>query len=151
MRLTGPPNQHAAMSRNSGDRVRGGAAPTGGWFVSTRSRDHRSFLTIEVALFSSLAYETFERPRGCIESLTCPGGLSMQTSEVFQNRASECERMAKSTRDASSKATWTRMAERWHHCTEVAMRASLAAAHHSNEAHHGDRHRQPAPGWSRHH
>jgi hypothetical protein len=72
----------------------------------------------------------------------------MQTSEVFLNRAIECERLAKSAREPATKATWMRMAERWHHCAEVAVRDSLAAAaaHHSS-----DRHRQPAPGWSRHH
>lgn len=73
----------------------------------------------------------------------------MQTSEVFQNRASECERMAKSTRDPGTKATWMRMAESWHRYAELAVSARLAAAHHDS-----DRRRKAAkaaPGWSRHH
>lgn len=72
----------------------------------------------------------------------------MQTCEVFQDRASECERMAKSARDAVTKATWMRMAERWHRFAELAVSASLAAHHDS------DRRRKAAkaaPGWSRHH
>jgi hypothetical protein len=62
--------------------------------------------------------------------------------EVFLSRAVECERMAESTRDRGSKATWSQMAERWHRCAEAATSASLAAAHHG-----GNRHRKPAPGW----
>jgi hypothetical protein len=72
----------------------------------------------------------------------------MQTPEVFQNRASECELMAKSTRDPSNKATWMRMAERWRRFAELAISASLSAHHES------DRRRKAAkaaPGWSRHH
>ena len=72
----------------------------------------------------------------------------MHTPDLFLIRAAECETMAKTAREPDSRAVWTRMAERWHHCAEVAVRDSLAAAaaHHSS-----DRHRQPAPGWSRHH
>jgi hypothetical protein len=70
----------------------------------------------------------------------------MHPPEEFLKRAAECERVAQSTRDPGSKAAWTRMAERWHRCAEVAMSASLAAA-----AHHGNnRHRKPAPGWAHH-
>jgi hypothetical protein len=65
--------------------------------------------------------------------------------EVFLNRAAECERIAESTRDSGSKASWRRMAERWHRCAEVATSASLAAAHHGSEP---NRHRKPAPGWA---
>ena len=69
----------------------------------------------------------------------------MQTSELFLNRASECELMAKSTRDPGNKAIWMRMAERWHRYAELEISASLAAAQHGRE-----RHRKPSPGWSRH-
>jgi hypothetical protein len=67
----------------------------------------------------------------------------MHPPEVLLKRAAECERMAESTRDPGSKAAWRRMAERWHLCAEVAMSASLAAAHHGR-----NRHRKPAPGWA---
>ena len=69
----------------------------------------------------------------------------MDTPAVFLHRAAECESMAKFTRDPGSKATWTRMAERWHRCAEVEMRASLSAVHHSSP-----RHRKPAPPWMHH-
>ena len=70
----------------------------------------------------------------------------MHPPEVFLERAAECERMAKFTRDPGSKATWTRMAERWHLCANVAA-SDLAAAHHGNET---NRQRKPAPSWARH-
>jgi hypothetical protein len=71
----------------------------------------------------------------------------MHPPEQFLKRAAECESMAKIARDHDSKATWTRMAERWHRCAEVEMRASLVAAHHGSEP---NRHRKPGPAWSRH-
>jgi hypothetical protein len=67
--------------------------------------------------------------------------------EVFLNRAAECERMAESTRDRGSRATWMQMAERWHRLAEMAMSASLAAAHHGREP---TRHRKPAHSWAHH-
>jgi hypothetical protein len=73
----------------------------------------------------------------------------MQTSEVFESRASECERTAQSARDPITKATWMRMAERWHRYAELAISASLSAALHDS-----DRRRKAAkaaPAWSRHH
>jgi hypothetical protein len=73
----------------------------------------------------------------------------MQTSEVFENRANECERTAKSARDPVTKATWMRMAERWHRYAEVAINASLSAAHH--ERNRRRKAAKAAPGWSRHH
>jgi hypothetical protein len=69
----------------------------------------------------------------------------MDTPQVFLHRAAECESMAKFTRDPGSKATWTRMAERWHRCAEVEMRATMSAAHHDS-----NRHRKPAPPWIHH-
>lgn len=69
----------------------------------------------------------------------------MHPTEEFLKRAAECERMAEFTREPGSKATWRRMAERWHRCAEVAS-ASLATAHHGS-----NRHRKPAPGWATHH
>jgi hypothetical protein len=69
----------------------------------------------------------------------------MHAPEVFLHRAAECESMAKFTRDPKSKATWTRMAERWHRCAEVETRAILAAAHRDSA-----QQRKSPPGWGRH-
>jgi hypothetical protein len=46
----------------------------------------------------------------------------MNPSEEFRRHAAECQQMAKFTRDPASKATWSRMAERWLHCAEVFQR-----------------------------
>lgn len=46
----------------------------------------------------------------------------MNPSEEFRRHAIECQQMAKFTRDPASKATWSRMAERWLHCAEVFQR-----------------------------
>jgi hypothetical protein len=51
----------------------------------------------------------------------------MNPSEEFLRHATECQQMAKFTRDAASKATWSRMAERWLRCAEVFKRESSAA------------------------
>jgi hypothetical protein len=77
-----------------------------------------------------------------------PGGLFMNPpDEVFLERAAECERVAKFTRDPASKFTWTRMAARWQRCAKVAATASSLADEHRREP---DMHRKPRPGWSRH-
>ena len=68
----------------------------------------------------------------------------MHTPDLFLARAAECETMAKISREPDNRAIWTRMAERWHRCAEVELRASLAAHHAS------DQHRKSPPGWSRH-
>jgi hypothetical protein len=69
----------------------------------------------------------------------------MQTPDLFQSRAAECEAMAKIAREADSRNTWARMAERWRRCAEVEAQASLAATQQSN-----DRHRRASAGGSRH-
>ena len=51
----------------------------------------------------------------------------MNPSEEFLRHAADCQRMAKFTRDPASKATWSRMAERWQHCAEVFDRQRAAA------------------------
>jgi hypothetical protein len=51
----------------------------------------------------------------------------MNPSEEFLKHAADCERMAKFTRDPTSKATWNRMAERWLRCAEVFKSQSAAA------------------------
>jgi hypothetical protein len=43
----------------------------------------------------------------------------MNPPEEFLRHAADCQRMAKFTRDPASKATWSRMAERWLRCAEV--------------------------------
>jgi hypothetical protein len=44
----------------------------------------------------------------------------MDTPEVFIRHAAECEYMAKRSRDRKDKMLWTRMAERWIRCAELA-------------------------------
>ncbi len=51
----------------------------------------------------------------------------MNPSEEFLRHAAECRQMAKFTRDPASKATWSRMAERWLHCAEVFRQQRSAA------------------------
>jgi hypothetical protein len=43
----------------------------------------------------------------------------MAASEKFLRFAAECEVMAKFTRNPESRATWTRLAERWIRCAEL--------------------------------
>jgi len=43
----------------------------------------------------------------------------MPASEKFLRFAAECEVMAKFTRSRESRATWTRLAERWIKCAEL--------------------------------
>jgi hypothetical protein len=50
--------------------------------------------------------------------------------------------MAKFTRDPASKATWSRMAERWLHCAEVFQ--SQQAAAHLPKRHGAQSHRRSA-------
>lgn len=63
--------------------------------------------------------------------------------EVFLERAAECERMAKFTRDPDSKFTWRRMAARWQRCAKVAASASSLADEHRRET---ITHRKPTLG-----
>jgi hypothetical protein len=62
----------------------------------------------------------------------------MNPSEEFLRHAADCQQMAKFTRDPASKATWSRMAERWLDCAERFKTESVAA--HRNPA---KRHRRP--------
>jgi hypothetical protein len=54
----------------------------------------------------------------------------MNPPDEFLKHATDCEQMAKFTRDPESKATWNRMAERWRRCAEHFTSQSLAARHH---------------------
>ncbi len=51
----------------------------------------------------------------------------MNPSEEFRKHAAECAQMAKFTRDPASRATWSRMAERWMRCAEVFQQQSAMA------------------------
>jgi hypothetical protein len=64
----------------------------------------------------------------------------MNPADEFLRHAADCERMAKFTRDPQSRATWSRMAERWVLCAERFKQQSLAA-HRSAPK----RHRRTAP------
>ena len=44
----------------------------------------------------------------------------MNEAEEFRHHANECRRMALDTRDLSSKATWSEIADRWVRCAELA-------------------------------
>ena len=70
----------------------------------------------------------------------------MQTPELFLTHARECELMAKTARDPASKETWRRMAARWQRCAQIEAKA-ISTAHRDSEL---NRHRNPAPGGSRH-
>ena len=61
----------------------------------------------------------------------------MDPSEVFMRHAAECEYMAKRSRDRADKALWSRMAERWIRCAEL-------AEHHSQPSAKVRVHRKPA-------
>ena len=50
----------------------------------------------------------------------------MNPPEEFLKHAADCEKMARSTRDPRSSATWHRMAERWRQCAEKFTRDQLA-------------------------
>jgi hypothetical protein len=54
----------------------------------------------------------------------------MSTSEKFLRFAAECEVMAKFTRSAESRATWSRLAERWIRCAEMVERNSVSSRRH---------------------
>ena len=51
----------------------------------------------------------------------------MNPSDEFLRHAADCQQMAKFTRDPASRATWSRMAERWLRCAEV-FKSQRAAA-----------------------
>ncbi|MGA7486078.1 MAG: hypothetical protein WBW74_03935 [Xanthobacteraceae bacterium] len=66
----------------------------------------------------------------------------MNPSEEFRKHAAECQQMAKFTRDPASRATWSRMAERWMRCAEVfqQQRAMVPSAKRRLGAEAGSRH-----------
>jgi hypothetical protein len=52
----------------------------------------------------------------------------MNPADEFLKRVLDCQRMAKFARDAQSRATWLRLAERWRLCAErFASNQTLAA------------------------
>ena len=64
----------------------------------------------------------------------------MNPSEEFLRHAAECQQMAKFTRDPASKATWSRMAERWLRCAEVFQRQRPPSTRHRPRAGAGAQH-----------
>jgi hypothetical protein len=54
----------------------------------------------------------------------------MNTSEKFLRFAAECEVMAKFTHSAESRATWSRLAERWIRCAEMIERHGASSHRH---------------------
>jgi hypothetical protein len=54
----------------------------------------------------------------------------MSPSEKFRKFAQECQAMAKLARSSESKASWSRLAERWIRCAELTERLALASTHH---------------------
>jgi hypothetical protein len=66
----------------------------------------------------------------------------MDASEKFLRFAAECESMAKFTRGAESRATWSRLAERWIRCAELVERQSAALQRDKMAR----RHQQPTQG-----
>src|SRR5262245_55662016 len=69
--------------------------------------------------------ELSDRSPGCVP--TPQGDGAMNPPDEFLKHAADCEQMAKFARDAESKATWKRMAERWRRCAEKFTSESLAA------------------------
>src|SRR5262249_36694083 len=88
--------------------------------------------------------ELSNRSPGCIELLE--RDRAMNPPDEFLKHAADCEQMAKFARDAESKATWNRMAERWRRCAEKFTTESLGA-HHARLA---KGRRGVAPDWAHH-
>jgi hypothetical protein len=57
----------------------------------------------------------------------------MELDQEFLRHATECEEMARFTRDLESKATWRRMADRWRRCADVVDRENAARRERANE------------------
>ncbi len=59
----------------------------------------------------------------------------------FRRHADECRRMSRATVNVDDSASWTRMAERWSRCAEVAEQEerALAGARTERERHRGPR------------
>ena len=69
----------------------------------------------------------------------------MNPQKEFLGHASECEQMARFTRDPESRITWNRMAERWRRCASKIKRDSEAAGEHAPRKKYR---RNIAPGWA---
>jgi hypothetical protein len=60
----------------------------------------------------------------------------MVPSELFKRHATECEYMAKFSRDPTNREVWRRMAQRWIRCAEM-------TKHHSQPSTKSRLHRKP--------
>ena len=63
----------------------------------------------------------------------------MDMMTEFRRHAEECRRMARSTVNIEDSAAWSRMAERWARCAEVAEQEERAVAGIRHERHRGPR------------
>jgi hypothetical protein len=63
----------------------------------------------------------------------------MNLAEDFHKHATDCERMAKWTRDAASKAAWLQLAEKFRRYGENISAQSLATAHHKPRLNAGEK------------
>jgi hypothetical protein len=63
----------------------------------------------------------------------------MDVMSEFRRHADECRRMARSTVNTDDSAVWSRMAERWTHCAEVAEQEQRALADSRHERHRAPR------------
>ena len=50
-------------------------------------------------------------------------------SELFMRHAAECKQMANASRDAETRKVWSRMAERWIRCAELARKPQDSPPH----------------------
>src|SRR5215813_9148595 len=112
------------------------------WKVQTRLRRNATHPGLGQKSLNRM--ELSNRSPGCIE--LPEGDRAMNPPDEFLKHAADCEQMAKFARDAESKATWNRMAERWRLCAEKFTTESLAA-HHAMLA---KRHQGVAPDWAHH-
>jgi hypothetical protein len=63
----------------------------------------------------------------------------MDLMTEFRRHADECRRMARSTVNREDSAAWSRMAERWGRCAEVAEQEQRAATDARPERHRAPR------------
>src|SRR5262245_59099719 len=91
------------------------------WKVQTRLRRNATHRGIGAKSLKRL--ELSNRSPGRIEPPE--GDPAMNPPDELLKHAADCEQMAKFARDAESKATWNRMAERWRRCAEKFTTESL--------------------------
>jgi len=68
---------------------------------------------------------------------------AINPTDEFLRHAADCQQTAKFARDPVSKAAWSRMAERWLRCAELAERKSSTERYAAPEK----LSRRPSPAW----